>query len=174
MAGEPATQLDVSVGDIPVTTPRRSPARPSIFLLAMGVLASLVLLVACTGGQGGAAQSPAGGGQTAAGEPTTAAGEATEGTGGGGETHTVVLEDFAFEPAELTVAAGDTVVFENRDQAPHTATHGEQGAPADDPLFDIDLPAADDSGEYTFEEAGDVPVTCKIHPDMNMTITVEE
>lgn len=150
-------------------TQLRSLSRATHILPVMLAIAALMLLAACTGGGGGGAQSePADGGATT---------EATAGGGGdagGGETHTVVLQDFAFEPSELTVAIGDTVVFENADAAPHTATHGDQGAPEDDPLFDIDLPETDDSGEYTFEAAGDVPVTCKIHPDMNMTITVEE
>ena len=37
-------------------------------------------------------------------------------------THTVTIRNFAFEPATLTVAAGDTVTFTNADGAPHTAT----------------------------------------------------
>ena len=155
-------------------THRPSLIRATLVSPLAAATAMLMLLVACGGGQGGGgAQSPAGGGD---GGPaaTTQESPGAGGGNGGGETHTVVLEDFAFEPAELTVAVGDTVVFENRDAAPHTATHGEQGAPADDPLFDIDLPEADDSGEYTFEESGEVAVTCKIHPDMNMAITVEE
>ncbi len=38
------------------------------------------------------------------------------------EDHTVMIQGFAFEPANLTIAAGDTVTFVNQDNAPHTAT----------------------------------------------------
>ena len=37
-------------------------------------------------------------------------------------THQVTIEGFAFVPATLEVAVGDTVVFTNKDGAPHTAT----------------------------------------------------
>jgi plastocyanin len=90
-----------------------------------------------------------------------------------GEAVSVTLADFAFEPAELTVSVGTEVTFENEDSAPHTATHGTDGQAADDAEFDVDVPAGE-SGSYTFEEAGTYEVTCRIHPAMAMTITVEE
>ena len=34
----------------------------------------------------------------------------------------VTIEHFAFTPASIEIEAGDTVVFTNRDIAPHTAT----------------------------------------------------
>ena len=34
-------------------------------------------------------------------------------------THQVVMSGYAFAPRSLTVAAGDTVTWTNRDQAPH-------------------------------------------------------
>ena len=36
--------------------------------------------------------------------------------------HKVMISDFKFSPASLSVAAGDTVTFTNQDSAPHTAT----------------------------------------------------
>jgi len=38
------------------------------------------------------------------------------------KTIDVAIEHFAFTPASIEVEAGDTVVFTNRDIAPHTAT----------------------------------------------------
>lgn len=38
------------------------------------------------------------------------------------KTIEVVIEHFAFVPPSVAVAPGDTVVFTNRDIAPHTAT----------------------------------------------------
>ena len=36
--------------------------------------------------------------------------------------HTVLMEGMRFQPEGLTVAAGDTVAWLNRDMVPHTAT----------------------------------------------------
>jgi plastocyanin len=36
--------------------------------------------------------------------------------------HVVTIHRFKFLPSELEITAGDTVVWENRDSAPHTAT----------------------------------------------------
>lgn len=38
------------------------------------------------------------------------------------QTHRVQIQGFAFQPADLVVAAGDTVVWTNLDFVPHTAT----------------------------------------------------
>jgi len=35
---------------------------------------------------------------------------------------TVTISNFVFEPSVVTVSAGDTLVFVNKDGAPHTAT----------------------------------------------------
>ena len=95
---------------------------------------------------------------------------------GAGEVHIVHLANFEFDTEELTIAAGDIVRFVNDDDAPHTATHGENGTAADDAAFDIDLAAAGEDaaeGETDPLDAGTYTVTCEVHPDMNMTIIVE-
>ena len=38
------------------------------------------------------------------------------------KTHTVTIEAMRFQPETLTVAAGDTIVWVNKDVVPHTAT----------------------------------------------------
>jgi len=86
--------------------------------------------------------------------------------GGGGET--VSLSGNAFSPSSLTIASGTTVTF--TDTATHTVTEGTDGEAVDDPIVD-------ESGgadiEVTFDEPGTYNITCKVHPEMNMTITVE-
>jgi plastocyanin len=72
----------------------------------------------------------------------------------------------------LTIEVGTTVTWNNTDQVPHTVTNGTNGLPANPALFDEPL-AAGASVSYTFTAAGTYPVTCKIHPTMNMTITVQ-
>jgi plastocyanin len=73
---------------------------------------------------------------------------------------------------DLTVAVGTTVMLMNGDGFAHTATQGSDGVKAPDALFDLQL-AAGASDSYTFTEAGTYEVTCTIHPNMNMAITVQ-
>jgi plastocyanin len=86
---------------------------------------------------------------------------------------TVTVRDFAFDPEEITVSVGDTVAFVNEDDAGHTVTNGENGAPEADAVFDEPL-SAGQTVVITFEEAGTFPVTCTVHTDMQMTVIVEE
>jgi plastocyanin len=83
----------------------------------------------------------------------------------------VMIANLSFGP-DLTIAPGTTVTFMNGDSVPHTATQGSNGIKAADALFDLQLPAGS-SKSYTFTDAGVYKVTCTIHPQMNMTITVQ-
>jgi plastocyanin len=87
-------------------------------------------------------------------------------TGGGGET--VSMASTKFTPSSLTVQAGTTVTF--TDTSGHTVTEGTDGQPVDDPI--VDEQGGSDI-DVTFDEPGTYNITCKIHPSMNMTITVE-
>ena len=88
-----------------------------------------------------------------------------------GATVTVHVVDSSFGP-NITVAAGTTVVFVNDGGLKHTASHGTDGQLVEDWLFDLVLePGASD--RYTVDEPGTYPITCIVHPLMNMTITVE-
>lgn len=88
-----------------------------------------------------------------------------------GAPATVTIANLDFGP-DLAIAAGTTVTFINDDTVPHTATNGTDGVAASDSLFDLQL-AVGASDSYTFAEPGVYPVTCTLHPQMNMTITVE-
>lgn len=96
----------------------------------------------------------------------------TPGFDAGAGVWVVQLVDFEFAPAALEVAVDDTVRFVNEDPTRHTATHGEGGFPGSDAAFDINLPTTAREGEFTFEEPGEFLVTCRVHPEMSMTITV--
>ena len=78
---------------------------------------------------------------------------------------TVTIADFAFGPAELSVAAGTTVTFVNNDSAPHTAT-------ADDGSFDTGEIPPGESATVTLDTAGTFAYHCEIHPSMTATLTV--
>ena len=80
-------------------------------------------------------------------------------------THQVVIQNHRFTPDSLTVARGDTIVFVNRDGAPHTATHQPGG-------FDTGRLNRDQSGQVTLSRAGQYDYICAFHPSMRGRITV--
>lgn len=80
---------------------------------------------------------------------------------------TVVLaRDFMFTPAAITVKAGSTVTWTNRDDEPHTVV-------SDAGLFRSGALDTDDSFSYRFDKAGTYHYSCSIHPRMVGTIVVE-
>jgi plastocyanin len=81
-------------------------------------------------------------------------------------SHTVTIDASAFDPADLTVAAGDTVVWVNKDFFAHTATSKSGGFDSDD------IPAAK-SWTYLTKKKGDFPYVCSIHPSMKGTLHVK-
>jgi plastocyanin len=110
-------------------------------------------------------------------------GDAREGTGSGRD-EAVTIEGIAFEPDELTIDRGDTVVWTNEDDVDHTVTSGEagdQGVPGvdegtpskPDGLFDDALERAGSTSSFTFEEAGTYLYFCRVHAAMKGVITVE-
>ena len=80
-------------------------------------------------------------------------------------THAITIEGFAFSPADLTAAVGDTITVTNNDGAPHTLT-------ADDGSFDTGRLNRGESAEITLSAAGSFPYKCAFHPNMRGTITV--
>ena len=82
------------------------------------------------------------------------------------KTHTVTIEGTAFNPADLTVSAGDTVIWVNKDFYPHTATSKKGG-------FDSDDIAPEKSWKYVAKKKGDFPYICSIHPSMKATLHVQ-
>lgn len=85
---------------------------------------------------------------------------------GHAKKHTVQIKGFAFEPAEITVSAGDTIEFINADGAPHTAT-------ADNSSFDTGRLSKGEAGAVQFSEAGTFDYFCKFHPGMRAKVIVQ-
>ena len=73
--------------------------------------------------------------------------------------HEIRIQGFAFAPANLTVAVGDTITFINKDGAPHTAT-------ATDGSFDTGRLRRNDDATITVEAPGTVNYFCEVHPSM--------
>lgn len=81
-------------------------------------------------------------------------------------THEVEIEDFAFQPANLTISVGDTVQWTNSDLTTHTTT-STTGA------WDSGALAKGQSFSHAFLAAGTYTYICTFHPQfMRGTITV--
>lgn len=80
-----------------------------------------------------------------------------------GAAHTVVIRQMQFNPAQLTVNAGDTIEWKNEDIYAHTAT-------AYDGSFDSGLIAPGASWKTTVTKSGEIAYHCRPHPNMKATI----
>lgn len=78
----------------------------------------------------------------------------------------VTIDNFVFEPAKLTVKAGTTVTWTNRDDIPHTVA-------SKDRLFKSKVMDTDETYSFTFATPGEFTYFCSLHPHMTGTIVVE-
>ncbi|MDD4901679.1 MAG: cupredoxin family copper-binding protein [Patescibacteria group bacterium] len=76
----------------------------------------------------------------------------------------VNIQNFSFNPAEVTVAVGDTVVWTNNDSVRHQI--------ASDSFNSVPLPQGG-SFSHTFTAAGTFDYHCAIHPSMTGKIIVK-
>jgi plastocyanin len=112
----------------------------------------------------------------------TGAANATSAGGGGGET-TVVMPlgsssatgGKGYEPHEITVSPGATVVWDNQDNALHTATSGNPETATPDGKFDTGLVGANQQSKPVTmpTEPGDYMYFCTLHPFLVGTATVQ-
>jgi Plastocyanin len=77
----------------------------------------------------------------------------------------IEIENFVFKPADITVAPGTKVTWINKDEAPHTATSTDQ-------KFNSGGLDTDDKFSFVFNEKGDYPYFCTLHPHMKAQIKV--
>ena len=78
----------------------------------------------------------------------------------------VKIDNFIFKPQELTVAAGTTVTWTNRDDIPHTVV-------STDGVFKSKVRDTDEKFSYTFTKAGTYPYYCSVHPKMTGKVVVQ-
>jgi plastocyanin len=130
-------------------------------------LFALLALSACASSTGGTAAP-------AASAPSAAPAASAPAAGGGGcstsseaAAVTVNIQNFAFDPPEVTAAVGETIGWTNADAAPHTAT-------PDDGACDTGNISQDASAGLVFDAAGTYPYHCNVHPNMTGTITITE
>jgi amicyanin len=80
----------------------------------------------------------------------------------------VQIANFSFSPATLSVPAGTTVTWTNRDDIPHTVV-----STADPQLFKSKVLDTDDRFSFTFSKPGTYSYFCSIHPKMTGKIVVQ-
>ena len=78
----------------------------------------------------------------------------------------VKIDNFTFNPKQVTVKAGDTITWVNHDDIPHTVTSQTQA-------FRSKALDTDDKFSFTFATPGTYPYFCALHPHMTGTIVVE-
>jgi plastocyanin len=76
------------------------------------------------------------------------------------------IDNFAFAPPDLTIAAGTTVTWKNEDDSPHRVTADNNG-------FSSAALDTDDSFSHTFTKPGIYKYFCSIHPYMVGKIVVK-
>ena len=82
------------------------------------------------------------------------------------QTRTVVIKNFRFQPAHITIKPGTKVIWINNDSTQHTAT-------ANNGAFNSGLLRKGQSYSHTFGRAGKKPYHCRPHPFMRGSITVK-
>jgi len=108
--------------------------------------------------------------------------KATVATNAGPQTHIVETamgsgapgcetSNACYLPQDITISTGDTVQWDNVDNAAHTVTGG---SPSDGPsgVFDSSLLMAGLDYSFTFNDAGSYDYFCMVHPWMVGSVTV--
>jgi plastocyanin len=78
---------------------------------------------------------------------------------------TVMIENYAFSPATLSVPVGSKVTWTNMDAAPHTVTVSSGPVKFSSPTLQ-----KGDSFTYTFTTAGTYNYYCAVHPQMTAKV----
>jgi plastocyanin len=82
-------------------------------------------------------------------------------------TKTVVIKNFRFKPAHITIKRGTRVRWINKDPHPHTATANNRRS------FDSGRLGKGQSYTHTFKSAGKKAYHCEIHPFMRASVVVK-
>jgi plastocyanin len=82
-------------------------------------------------------------------------------------TKTVLIQDFRFKPANITIKRGTKVRWINKDSAAHTATANNGRS------FDSGRLGKGQSYTHTFKSTGKKKYHCEIHPDMRGSVVVK-
>lgn len=87
------------------------------------------------------------------------------GTTGGPGTNEVWIQNMAFTPSTITVTAGTTIKWTNKDAVTHNVT-------SDTGVFSSGSMVTGATFTFTFATAGTYSYKCTIHPSMTASVTV--
>ena len=87
------------------------------------------------------------------------------GTKGGPGTNEVWIQGMAFSPATITVTAGTTIKWTNKDGVSHTVT-------SNDGIFDSGSLSDGSTFSYQFNTTGTFPYYCAFHAGMKASVIV--
>ena len=82
------------------------------------------------------------------------------------EDTVIQIENFTFNPPEVTIKPGSTVTWKNADDIPHSVVEN-------DTKFRSKALDTGESFSMTFTDAGDVGYFCGLHPHMKGKIIVK-
>ena len=82
------------------------------------------------------------------------------------DTQQIVVDNFTFTPATISVPVGSTITWTNRDDIPHTVVSTEQ-------RFKSQAIDTDQEYSHRFDTAGTYKYFCSIHPKMTAQIVVK-
>lgn len=80
------------------------------------------------------------------------------------DENTVIIENYKYQPAEITIQSGETITWINKDSVRHNAK-GDS--------FDTGLLGKEESAEQQFDEPGTYDYHCTPHPYMKGKVIVE-
>ena len=78
----------------------------------------------------------------------------------------VKIDNFKFGPEAVTIAAGTTVTWTNRDDIPHTVV-------STDGVFKSKVMDTDERFSFTFSKPGTYEYFCSVHPKMTGKVVVQ-
>jgi len=81
------------------------------------------------------------------------------------DKNTVLIQDYKYQPAEITIQKGEAIIWINQDSVRHTATND---------YFDSGLLSKGESFKQMFNEVGTFAYICTPHPYMKGKIIVTE
>lgn len=143
---------------------RKITGRAIVVALVFLLMITAAVLAGCSStSNSGTSNNPYGGG----------GGTGGGGTGGGGGaqsgTASVVMQNIAFNPSDLTVTVGTTVTWTNDDSTNHTVTFTDISG------VDSGTLSRGQTFSHTFDTAGTFHYYCKVHGAslMSGTVTVQ-
>ena len=150
------------------TDSRLAPKRWGLMTLVIGgVLTAIVSVAGLSAGASESSDTLAASAATTQAKAAAATKASTTAKTTAAVTKEVMIENYKYSPAALTVAVGDTVKWTNMDTAPHTVT--VTSGPV---KFNSGNLAKGESFSYTFKTAGTYKYYCAVHPDMTASVTV--